>query len=231
MCHIGLQSPKLSTHPIKLSTQPIAITEQSFLSPRNSYSINTRSLHERGTLISFPPFFLNGPKLPAPPQFISALLVSAFVYANPTYEAAAAAGDIDIDRLVAVPEASQRLLEHRVPLTLMRRCLVRLTHEVDLAKALLNDKQAKLQQASTRERNFAIETAGALKRQGNQPDRDDDTPRRPLLCSEDKFGTTREHPSSFPRRESCSRTSTLQKLVPLTVVARNDAGLWLDLIN
>ena len=115
------------------------------------------------------------------PQFVSALLCAAFTHANPHYEAAAAAGDIDVDRLVPVPEAAAKLLEHYVPLTLMRRCLIRLRHDVDLAKALMNDKQARLQQARTRERNFAIEAAGAAKRQGNQQDNDVfDTPRRPL---------------------------------------------------
>jgi len=119
------------------------------------------------------------------PQFVSALLIAAFNYANPEYEAAAALGDIDLDRLVPVPESAKRLLEHRVPLTLMRRCLVRLKHEVDVAKSLMVEKQGRLQQARTRERNFAIEAAGALKRGGGKRDEDeDDTPRRPLRHAE-----------------------------------------------
>merc|ERR1712196_428199 len=110
------------------------------------------------------------------PHFISALLCAAFAFANPHHEAAVAQGDVDLERLVSVPESASRLLEHRLPLTLMRRCHVRLSNEVDVAKALMSDKQAKLQQARTRERNYAIEAAGALKRQGNGPKGDDMTP-------------------------------------------------------
>ncbi len=98
-------------------------------------------------------------------KFIGALVGVAFMVENPTYAEAAAAGEVDLDKLTPVPEAAGVLLDTRVPLTLMRRCLARLQAEVELAKALMNDKQAKLQQARTRERNYAIEAAGALKRQ------------------------------------------------------------------
>jgi hypothetical protein len=99
--------------------------------------------------------------------FIAALVGVAFAVNNPGYEAAKASGDVDVERLVLVPDAADELLQHRVPFTLMRRCLARLNTEVELAKALMNDKQAKLQQARTRERNFLIEAAGALKRKEN----------------------------------------------------------------
>ena len=126
------------------------------------------------------------------PQFISALLAAAFIDANPAYEEAAVAGDIDLDRLVPVPESASLLLEHRVPLTLMRRCHTRLRHEVDLTKALLNDKQAKLQQARTRERNHAIEAAGALKRQGNNPREEEDSDERRPLRHQNKIKSKKD---------------------------------------
>jgi hypothetical protein len=74
------------------------------------------------------------------------------------------------------------MFEHRMPLTLMRRCHVRLKHEVELAKALNADKLNKLQVARTRERNFLIEAAGMQKRGGDRSaddEDDEDTPRRP----------------------------------------------------
>ena len=121
------------------------------------------------------------------PQFLSALILAAFNYANPEYETCAALGKIDEERLIPVPESVKRMFEHRMPLTLMRRCHVRLKHEVELAKALNADKLNKLQVARTRERNFLIEAAGMQKRGGDrstEDDEDEDTPRRPRRHAE-----------------------------------------------
>lgn len=113
--------------------------------------------------------------------FVSALIGAAFYHSNPQHEAASTMGDIDLERLVPVPVAIQDLLEQRVPLALMRKCLGRLQADVDLARAIQNDKVARLQQARTRERNHAIEAAGALKRQTNgQEPAEGDQPRRKL---------------------------------------------------
>ena len=124
----------------------------------------------------------NTPAFRGLPQFLSALILAAFNYANPEYETCAALGKIDEERLIPVPESVKRMFEHRMPLTLMRRCHVRLKHEVELAKALNADKLNKLQVARTRERNFLIEAAGMQKRGGDRSaddEDDEDTPRRP----------------------------------------------------
>jgi hypothetical protein len=79
-----------------------------------------------------------------------------------------------------------RLLEHKVPICLMRRCLYRLSQDVAVAKLVYREKEGKLQQARTRERNAAIEAAGAQKRgkglggKGVEDESDDESDRRPL---------------------------------------------------
>ena len=119
-------------------------------------------------------------------HFIGALLHAAFLYANPGYyKDWALTGEVDVEHLMTAVPAAQSLLEHRVPLTLMRRCLARLHSDVEIAKAVYREKESRLQQARTRERNHAIEAAGALKRKGNKGQDDDDEPtRRPLRHQE-----------------------------------------------
>ena len=120
-------------------------------------------------------------------SFIGALLGVAFLVFNPGYssttdEDGSVSGHLEAGQsLVPVPEAAAQLLEHRVPLCLMRRCLTRLQSEVDVARMVFREKEGKLQQARTRERNCAIEAAGKDKRGGGKgKEEDDDSPRRPL---------------------------------------------------